>query len=297
MRKAFAEMMVSMANKDDKLVLLIGDISHYLLKDFEAKFPNRFYNIGICEQSIISLAAGLASEGLRPVIHTIAPFCVERAFEQIKIDLCYQNLPATIISVGSSFDYAHLGCTHHCYEDTSILRSLPNIDVFVPGNSKEFKTLFQETWNTPRPKYFKLSKDEHDVESSVKPYEFSILNIGQKKTAIFVNGHLLKEVKKIKNIDEYTLIYSPTVEPICQASIDEVCEIIKNHERIVSIEENSIIGGFGDKITDIAFSKNIPILNKKIGIPRKFLDNYGTPNQHREALGLISSEIKSTLEA
>ena len=133
MRKTFANMMEHMASIDDRLVVLIGDISHYLLKDFELKYPDRFYNVGICEQSIVSMAAGLAMEGLKPVVHTIAPFCVERAYEQIKVDLCYQNLDVTIVSVGGSFDYAHLGCTHHCYEDVSILRPLPNIDIYVPG--------------------------------------------------------------------------------------------------------------------------------------------------------------------
>ena len=87
MRKAFAESMIELAEKDDKLVLLIGDISHYLLKDFEDRFPDRFFNAGICEQSIVGVAAGLAMEGYRPVVHTIAPFCVERAYEQLKVDL------------------------------------------------------------------------------------------------------------------------------------------------------------------------------------------------------------------
>ena len=89
MRKAFAEMMIEMAEKDDKLIVLIGDISHHLLKEFENRFPDRFYNVGICEQSMVGMAAGLALEGYRPIIHTIAPFCVERSYEQIKIDLCY----------------------------------------------------------------------------------------------------------------------------------------------------------------------------------------------------------------
>ena len=90
MRKTFAKLLMEMAAKDDKLVVLIGDISHYLLKEFEEAYPDRFYNVGICEQSIISIAAGLAMEGFRPIVHTIAPFCVERAYEQIKVDMCYQ---------------------------------------------------------------------------------------------------------------------------------------------------------------------------------------------------------------
>jgi len=132
MRKAFAESVIKLAERDDKTVVLIGDISHYLLKEYEERFPERFYNVGICEQTIMSLAAGMAMDGMRPIVHTIAPFCVERAYEQIKVDLCYQNLDVTIVSVGGSFDYSHLGCTHHCYEDVSILRPLPNMEIFLP---------------------------------------------------------------------------------------------------------------------------------------------------------------------
>ncbi len=295
MRKEFADLMISMAEKDDKLVLLIGDISHHLLRDFEQKFPNRFYNAGICEQSIVSMAAGLAAEGLRPIVHTIAPFCVERAFEQIKVDLCYQDLPVTIISVGSSFDYAHLGCTHHCYEDTSILRTLPNIDVFVPGSSREFRTLFEKTWHIKRPKYFKLSKDEHNIETNIEPYKMSVLNRGDKPTAIFVNGHLLNEVYKIDDIKEYTIVYSPTIEPIDESCLGTIHSILETHEKIVTIEENSSIGSFADKVTDIAFSNNTSILNKKIGIPREFLTKYGKACDHRESLGLVAKRIKNEL--
>ena len=125
MRNQFKITSLDIAKKDEMSCMLIGDISHHLLREYEEKYPNRFYNLGICEQSLIGIASGMATQGFRPIVHTIAPFCVERAFEQIKIDLCYQKMDVTIISVGSSFDYAHLGCTHHCYEDVAILRSLP----------------------------------------------------------------------------------------------------------------------------------------------------------------------------
>ena len=170
MRKTFAKTIIELAEEDDKLVVLIGDISHYLLNEFERKFPDRFYNVGICEQTIMSMAAGMATEGLRPIVHTIAPFCVERAYEQIKVDLCYQGLDVTIVSAGGSFDYAHLGCTHHCYEDISILRPLPKMEIFTPGTNDEFNTLFKATWNNGSPKYYKMIADEHSGKFNVKPY-------------------------------------------------------------------------------------------------------------------------------
>jgi transketolase len=296
MRKAFAQLMIEIARQDPKMVLLIGDISHYLLKDFESEFPDRFYNIGICEQSMVGVAAGLAMEGYRPVIHTIAPFCVERAYEQIKVDLCYQELDVTIVSVGSSFDYAHLGCTHHCYEDISILRPLPNIDLFVPGTSSELKNLMINSWNNGKAKYFKLSKTEHSKDLKIMPYEIEVLNKGKNKVALFVNGHLLDEVYKIDNFEKYTIVYCPTIEPLSKNSQKQICQILKDHKLSITIEENSTIGSFGDKIFDLSSANDIPVLIKKIGIPRKFCTNYGTAEQHRNDLGLNYKNIQKIIK-
>jgi len=114
MRDRFSKTVELLMAEDKRLVVLLGDIGVYGFRRVFEKFPDRCYNIGICEQAVTSLAAGLASGGLIPVIYGIAPFVTERCFEQIKIDLCYQRLPAKIVSIGASYDYAALGCTHHC---------------------------------------------------------------------------------------------------------------------------------------------------------------------------------------
>jgi transketolase len=130
-RNQFARTLEDVGASDEKLVVLLGDISVFLLRGFQERFPERFYNLGICEQTIISMAAGLSAIGFYPVVHTITPFAVERCYEQIKIDLCYQKLGANIVSVGSAFDYAALGCSHHCYEDFALLRPLPDMQIIL----------------------------------------------------------------------------------------------------------------------------------------------------------------------
>ena len=296
MRKAFAEAMIELAEQDPKMVLLIGDISHYLLKDFEDRFPDRFFNAGICEQSIIGVAAGLAMEGYRPVVHTIAPFCVERAYEQIKVDLCYQELDVTIISVGASFDYAHLGCTHHCYEDVSILRPLPNMDIFVPGTSGELKKLIKDSWNNGRPKYFKLTKTEHEQSIDVSAYDAKIIKKGNGHAALFVNGHLLEQVTKLPEYDNHTIVYCPTIEPLSTEAENKIIDVLKNNKLSVVIEENSTSGAFADKVFDISSQANVRTLIKKIGIPRRFCTEYGTAQEHREKIGLTTDNIQKIIE-
>ena len=118
-RQQFADTVLEIGSRDKKLVVLVADISHGIMQPFAKKCPGRYYNIGICEPSIVNMAAGLSKSGLNPVVHTIAPFITERAFEQIKLDFDYQKENLNLISVGGSFDYSKLGCTHHCYTDVS----------------------------------------------------------------------------------------------------------------------------------------------------------------------------------
>ena len=115
LRNVFAETMLNLGKKNKKLVVIVGDISHGILKPFAKKFPKRYYNIGICESATVNMAAGLSKVGLNPVVHTIAPFLIERAYEQIKLDFGYQKLDVNLVSVGGSFDYSKLECSHHCY--------------------------------------------------------------------------------------------------------------------------------------------------------------------------------------
>lgn len=295
MRKQFAQTIFKTLDDDPLAAILIGDISHYLLKEVEEKFPNRFYNMGICEQSLIGMASGMASMGNKPIVHTIAPFCVERAFEQIKVDLCYQKTDVTIVSVGSSFDYASLGCTHHCYEDISILRSLPNMQVFVPGSSAEFDYLFKKTWGNGSPKYFKLSAKEHNLKTLIEPFEATVIREGTGKNLLFVCGHLLEETTMASSDD--TIIYVPTLSYLSDGSKKTICEYALKHKNIITIEENSVIGGLGDEIFNILCEGKVRLPDRfeKIGVPHKFLNKYGNAAQHRKALGLDIRGIKEKI--
>ena len=153
MRKAFADTVLAVGQEDARLVVMVGDISHGILKPYAAACPGRYFNVGICEQAIVGMAAGLAKTGLLPVVHTIAPFLVERAFEQIKLDFSYQALGGTLVSVGAAFDYAGLGCSHHCYDDLALVKGLPGAQVFYPGSPAEFEALFRASYASGRLAY------------------------------------------------------------------------------------------------------------------------------------------------
>ena len=141
-RQEFADTMLEVGKKNPNLIVMVSDISHGVLKPFAKSCPNQYYNIGICEQSIVNMASGLSKLNLIPVVHTIAPFIVERSYEQIKLDFGYQKLGVNIITVGGSFDYSKLGCSHHCYTDVSLMSHFSQSCIFIPGSAKEFNLLF-----------------------------------------------------------------------------------------------------------------------------------------------------------
>ena len=285
MRSRFADICKKLVKKDKKSVVMVGDISHFLLRETEKIAPDRFFNIGICEQSMVSVAAGLSMEGLRPIIHTIAPFLVERAYEQIKVDLGYQHTDVTMVTVGGTFDYADLGCTHHCYGDIALMRTIPNMEVYEPSTPDEFEQLFNQTWNNGNPKYFRLSAHTHSQNFSVLPGELNIVRDSKNGKWVFVSGHLLDDVLCDEDIG---IIYVSTLSHISENSKNIVKNMIHNSQ-IYSVENHFKIGGLGDLISD-EFDMKV----KKIGLERKFVTNYGSYDDLRNESNL---DKKSILEA
>ena len=130
MRNAFASEITALAGQHDRLVLCMGDIGNRLFDEFKAKYPTRFYNCGVAEANMVSLAAGMAMCGLRPIYYTITPFLTYRCMEQIRVDVCYHHQPVILVGTGAGLSYASLGATHHSLEDIGMLRLLPSLKPF-----------------------------------------------------------------------------------------------------------------------------------------------------------------------
>jgi len=283
MRAELAKLCLETVKTDMKSVVMVGDISHFLLRETEQIAPDRFYNIGICEQSMIGMASGMAIEGLRPIVHTIAPFLVERAHEQIKVDLGYQHTEVTVVTVGGTYDYSDLGCTHHCYNDIALMKSIPNMEVYEPGTPKEFRELFTQTWGNGNPKYFRLSAHTHSQEVTVQSEKVNIIRDSIDGRWVFVTGHLLDDVLEDTNCG---VIYVSTLHGMSNNSIEMLSELFKNQPKLYSVENHFKIGGLGDLVSDI-FS--LPV--KRIGLDRKFLTNYGTYNDLRKESNMDRESI------
>ncbi len=147
MRKKFPQTVLELMDKDERIVVLLGDIGMFAFKDVFAKHPKRIYNVGILEQSMVGMAAGLAMAGFIPVVHTIEPFLVDRAFEQIKIDFGYQELKGNIVGVDVSETASNLGYTHQCPYAISHMKDVQGMKTFEPSTPEEFDLWFKENYD------------------------------------------------------------------------------------------------------------------------------------------------------
>lgn len=200
MRKIFPRAIEELMKKDKKIFCLLGDIGVFSFREIFKKYKERILNMSTMEQSMIGFASGLSKAGYKPVIHTIAPFLVLRALDQIKIDFVYNRLNCNIVSVGASNDYAKLGTTHHCFEDVNILSNYEDINLFIPSNPEEFKFLFKKNYNNNSINYFRIS--EKNLKFNVKTNGF--LSKNKSKTLIIIVGNSvnLTDLRK-KNFDIY----------------------------------------------------------------------------------------------
>ena len=300
MRNEFADTLLEVGKKDQKLVVLVGDISHFKLLLFKEACPGRYYNVGICEPTIVNMAAGLSMVGFYPVVHTIAPFIVERSYEQIKLDFCYQKLGVNIITVGSAFDYSTLGCTHHCYVDFALLKPLPNTQIMFPASPAELNSLFKMTYRNGKVNYFRVPKESHGIEfnnEQIKVGKGIKVREGNDLTIIVIGPPLKTAVEAAKKLQakgkETEVIYIHTIKPLDEMLIKES---VTKTKKVLVIEEHSMYGGLGDEVVRI--TKSIPDIKYSfISIKDDFVREYGTYEELCSMLGFsVDGIIKKVSE-
>lgn len=288
MRQQFTATLTELMKSDERLTILLGDIGVFSFRHVFSDYPTRIYNIGILEQSTISLASGLAMTGLIPVVHTIAPFLVERCYEQLKLDFGYQKLGGNFISVGGSYDYAALGCSHHCPGDVGILKNIPGMSIVVPGSAREFDILFKESYYNGKPNYYRLSEDSNNSDQNVNFGKGCLVKKGN-KASIIVVGPMLQPVLEACSDLDVNILYYTTIYPFDHELLQS---IILSDEKVVIIEPYYSGSITFDVLTSLE-NKNVNISH--IGVPREFLTNYGTKSEHDINLGLDSNSIRKKL--
>jgi transketolase len=303
MRNAFAAEIISLAGEDERLVLLSGDIGNKLFDGYKEKFPERFFNCGVAEANMMGMAAGLALSGMRPITYTITPFTTTRCLEQIRIDVCYHNVPVTIVGVGGGLSYASLGATHHSCEDIALLRMLPNMTVICPGDAMEVRAALRAALRQDGPVYIRLGKKGEPVVHQ-QPPDFVIGKGIVMRSGIDVcllsTGNMLPIVidaaDKLESQGVSTQVVSfHTVKPLDESLLREA---FRRFSVVVTVEEHSRLGGLGGSVAEWLTDQSGPqAVLCRIGTEDKFLHEAGNQSYARERFGLTAESISNlTLE-
>lgn len=282
MRKQFPKTIEEVI-KDDKVILLFADVGTYGFRNAQEQFPERVHNVGILEQSMVSMAAGLAMQGFIPVVHTINTFLVERACEQIKDDFGYQRLGGNFVSIGASYDMASWGCTHQCPGDIGILKNLPEIEIVVPGSASEFDSLFKQSYSNGHPTYFRLSNKNNTESQKVEFGKANVVRTGKRATVIAVGPMLERVLEACKELD-VTILYYTTLQPFDR---DTLRDNISGNKIIIC--EPYYSGAFAVDVSIAAAS--YPVETTYIGVPREFPHHYGTTDDLDAFFRLTTEDI------
>ena len=283
MRAIFIDQLVKAATKNKKIVLIVGDLGYGIIEPFKKKFPDRFFNAGVAEQSMAGLAAGLALKGFHVFIYSIANFPTFRCAEQIRNDIDYHNLSVTIVSVGSGLGYGNLGYSHHAIQDYALLRSFPNMIIASPSNNQEVEGTMNYLFKNPQPSYLRLDKSlELDCNKkipSINPgkWIFYKRNKSKSKNLIISTGSVFTNCKRLslknKNYDWVTL-------PIWGMKFkNQQIKNLKKYKKVITVENHLQDGGFGSWLSETLTQKQNNIQTK---IVSKFLD--------KNVIGKVGSE-------
>ncbi len=304
MRDAFIAGLIELAKKDNRISLLTGDLGFGVVEKFSSEFPDRFWNCGVAEQSMMSIAAGLAKSGMRPFVYSIANFPTFRCLEQIRNDVCYHNLPVTIVSVGGGLGYGTLGYTHHGIEDIAALRALPNISIYSPADPRETQEILQLINKEGKPAYFRLGKNgESIIEQRTSRQKFGTAYEIQSGTQLTVLAcgpiadNCYRAIKDMGQNRSIQLLSVPKVQPL---DINYLLDIISS-DKILVVEEHVKRGGFAS-----AFLEELNQLNeiKEIAhlfVEKKNISESGSQNYLRSLSSLhvegISAKISKILSS
>jgi transketolase len=296
MRDIFIKSLTTLAEKDKDIVFLTGDLGFGSFDDFESRFPNQYFNVGISEQNMIGLATGLSLSGKRVIVYSIGNFVSLRCLEQIRNDACYHNANITIVSNGGGFSYGALGMSHHTTEDLAILRSLPSMTVVAPSTEWE---VFESTAALIKsdgvgylrldksiaseiiePINFTLGKSRRYLEGS----DITIISTGGIIEEVITASHLLK-----KHDISVRIVGMHTIKPIDK---DEIILAAKETGGIITVEEHNKIGGLGGAVSEVCMDNNVyPKVFCKIGLDDIFSSIVGTQNYLREKYSMDSQAI------
>lgn len=302
MRTAFINTLIELAEKDSRIYLVTGDLGFGVVEPFQAKFPERFINCGVAEQSMIGIAAGLAMSGKIPVAYSIATFASLRPFEFIRNDVCYQKLNVKIVGVGAGLTYPQYAATHQALDDVGAIRALPNIAILNPGDPVETKLATLAMFQHEGPIYLRIGKRGepvvHKNQINLEIGKAITIQDGKDLTIMATGNMLENSAKAVELLEKQGLsvrfLSFPTVRPVDQNAI---LESAKKTKAIFVIEENFESGGLGTEVAEVLAANSVAIRFKKIAMPHRYPPEIGSQNYMRGLYGLMPEQIAEKIKS
>ena len=314
-REIYGRTLAYLAETNDKIVGMTADLEKTTaIKFFADKYPERFYNVGIAEQNMMGIAAGLAKGGLIPFVSTMAIFATMRAGEQVRTDIAYQNLPVKIIATHAGISFGHAGTTHHCTEDFAIMRAIPNMTVICPADGIETSKAVQACIDIPGPVYVRIGRGFEPPCYESDDYEYEVgkaitMREGTDFTIICCGIAVLQALNAAKTLAEndglsVCVINMHTIKPIDREAI---VQAVMDTRRILTVEEHNIYGGLGDAVGSVIAESGKGCIFRKHGMMDVFseigyaedlyayygFDSNGIVDKVREMMGLEFEEDES----
>ncbi|CAK0761401.1 Transketolase [Azospirillaceae bacterium] len=298
MRNAFLRELVNLAENDSKIVLLSGDLGFSVLEPFAAKFPDRFVNIGVAEQNMVGVAAGMALSGKKVFTYSIVNFAVTRCLEQIRNDVCYHNLDVTVVAVGGGVAYGAQGYTHHGMEDIAFTRVLPNIMVVAPADPVEARWAMQGLGRRKGPAYLRLNRGG-EPPLHVAPLDSArfgrLLELcPADDVAVIATGSALGEAKIAAERLGVGLFSAPVLSPFDE---EGVRALARRCRIIATVEEHLVMGGLGGAVAEIV--AEMPASRARVirfGLNHHHLGHSGSQTYLRKLHGMDADAIAACLQ-
>lgn len=289
MREAFVDEVATGLESDPRLALVLADISAGYFEQIAERRPEQVLNVGIREQAMVGVAGGMALTGMRPVVHSITPFLVERPYEQIKLDLNHQDVGGVLVSTGASYDVAFAGRTHMAPADVALLDALPGWTVHVPGHPDEFAEQLRSALPGDDRAYLRMSEQVND--EAFPGDRIHVIRQGRRGVVLAV-GPMLRPVLSATAHRDVNVLYAPTVRPFDGATLRRAA--LAAEPEVVLVEP--YLAGTSTHLVNDALS-DVPHRVRALGVPRESeLRAYGTPEEHAAAYGLDPIGIAAALE-
>jgi transketolase len=299
-RDAFFDEIYEIARRDASVLFMTADMGAMSLENFRRDFPGRYFNVGISEQNMVSVAAGLSIEGKKVFIYAIVPFVTLRCLEQIKVDLCVMNLPVTVVGAGSGLTYSSDGPTHHAIEDISVMRALPRMEIYNPSDPATAKYAASASYRSSGPAYVRLDKGSWPelYDNEIDMGKGFVCHRSGKKLLIVSSGCMVHSALMVADDLKKYGVDCGVLDLFRLKPVEkELSAIAQEYEKIITIEEHTLSGGLGSIITEVVAENGLAIPVKRFGIPDCYLESYGDRTWMNRQFGLhVDTLSKSVRE-